>query len=57
MTLLTRTLLADRNSLSHMYDGAAARRLVQDILERYIPAFCEMRGAIQDRYAEQLPEL
>ena len=50
-------MLADRNSLSHMYDGAAARRLVQDILERYIPAFCEMRGAIQDRYAEQLPEL
>ena len=43
--------------MSHMYDGAAARRLVQDILERYIPAFCEMRGAIQDRYAEQLPEL
>ena len=50
-------MLADRNSLSHMYDGAAARRLVQDILERYIPVFCEMRGAIQDRYAEQLPEL
>lgn len=50
-------MLADRNSMSHMYDGAAARRLVQDILDRYLPAFQAMHGAVLARYSEQLPNL
>lgn len=50
-------MLADRNSMSHMYDGVAARRLVQDILDRYLPAFQSMHGAVLARYSEQLPDL
>lgn len=50
-------MLADRNSMSHMYDGTAARRLVQDILDRYLPAFQAMHGAVLARYSEQLPNL
>ena len=50
-------MLADRNSMSHMYDGTAARRLVQDILDRYLPAFQAMHGAVLARYSERLPDL
>lgn len=50
-------MLADRNSMSHMYDGAAARRLVRDILDRYLPAFQAMYTTVLARYSQQLPDL
>ena len=50
-------MLKDRNSMNHIYDGQAARDLVQTILERYIPAFQLLRASIAVRYAEQLEQL
>lgn len=50
-------MLKDRNSMNHIYDGQAARDLVQTILERYIPAFQLLRTSIAERYAEQLKHL
>lgn len=50
-------MLKDRNSMNHIYDGQAARDLVQTILERYIPAFQFLRASIAERYAEQLKHL
>lgn len=50
-------MLKDRNSMNHIYDGQAARDLVQTILERYIPAFQFLRASIAERYAEQLEQV
>ena len=50
-------MLKDRNSMNHIYDGQAARDLVQTILERYIPAFQLLRTSIAERYAEQLEQV
>lgn len=50
-------MLKDRNSMNHIYDGQAARDLVQTILERYIPAFQLLRASIAERYAEQLEQV
>ena len=50
-------MLKDRNSMNHIYDGQAARDLVQTILERYIPAFQLLRASIAERYAEQLEKV
>lgn len=51
------SMLKDRNSMSHIYDGAAARELVQAILNRYIPAFELLRSCIAERYAGLLDQL
>lgn len=51
------SMLKDRNSMNHIYDGQAARDLVQTILVRYIPAFQLLCASIAERYAEQLKHL
>ena len=43
-------MLSDRNNMSHVYDGNAARRLVQTILTDYIPAFQRVREGIMEWY-------
>lgn len=50
-------MLRDRNASTHIYDGEEVRRLAQRIIDRYIPAFEQMQGAIQTRYADVLNEL
>lgn len=45
-------MLNDRNSMSHEYDGNAARELVQTIIASYIPALCYVRDSIIKRYPE-----
>ena len=35
-------MLNDRNSMAHIYDGEAARRLVKRILGQYIPQFVKL---------------
>lgn len=47
-------MLKDRNDLTHMYDGGAARRLVQTILTNYIPAFEAMQTGILAHYDRNL---
>lgn len=45
-------MLKDRNDMAHLYDGAAAKRLVREILKRYIPAFQHMKAGIEEQYRD-----
>lgn len=47
-------MLRARNDMSHIYDGEAARRLVGEILEKYIPEFQKMKIALKEHYGEML---
>lgn len=51
------SMLKARNSISHIYDGSEAQRLVDVILHDYIPAFHILQDAILQRYAGLLDEL
>ena len=48
------SMLRERNSTTHMYDAAAAKELVRQILDRYIPVFLQIQEAIIQRYGDQL---
>lgn len=45
-------MLKDRNSMGHMYDGNAARRLARTIIDVYLPAFRHMERKIIKKYPE-----
>ncbi len=47
-------MLADRNDLTHIYDSGEAKRLVGEILERYIPEFVRLRDEVSERYSDVL---
>ena len=47
-------MLKNRNDLTHIYDAAAARRLVDVILKEYIPAFIKMQEGIEAYYSGEL---
>ena len=47
-------MLKARNDMTHIYDGDAAKRLVNDILYRYIPEFVKLRENIVGQYEEVL---
>lgn len=49
-------MLKARNDLSHMYNSQAARKLVEDILNKYIPAFLLMQEKIEKQYGDILAE-
>lgn len=44
------SMLRDRNLTTHLYDGAAARKLTETILSRYIPAFQGLQEALLQYY-------
>ena len=44
-------------NMAHIYDASAAGRLVQEILESYIPAFQKLRDSILVRYGDILDRL
>lgn len=50
-------MLKDRNDLAHIYDGAQAQRLVQAILNRYIPEFNKMDQEILALYGNQFEKI
>ena len=50
-------MLRDRNDLTHIYDGAQAKKLVEKILEKYIPAFVELQNNIEEQYKDVLDTL
>ena len=50
------SMLRDRNNTAHVYDGEAAKRLVGDIIERYIPEFVKMRGELLRRYGATISD-
>lgn len=47
-------MLKSRNDMTHIYDGDAARRLVGNILQRYIPEFVKLRKNIERIYEDIL---
>lgn len=50
-------MLKERNNMTHVYDGAEARRLVNTILERYIDVFLHMQTGIEQRYQNILDQI
>ena len=50
-------MLTDRNTMAHIYDSGAARRLVTTIIEEYIPAFDDLGRSICDRYGSELERI
>lgn len=47
-------MLRDRNTNVHIYDNKLAQDLIQRILNAYIPAFCQLRDGLMERYGELL---
>lgn len=47
-------MLKDRNDMSHIYDENAAKNLVKQILEKYIPQFIKLEEEIKARYGDLL---
>ena len=51
------SMLRDRNTLERSYDQEELRRIIDLILDRYIPAFEALRVSIEERYGEDLDTL
>ena len=51
------SMLRDRNDLTHISDGEQAQKLVNVILEKYIPAFVVLQENIEDQYKDVLDKL
>ena len=51
------SMLKNRNDMTYIYDGGAAKRLVRLIIEQYIPAFIQLRDEINSRYEDVLKEI
>ena len=47
-------MLRARNDMTHIYDALAARRLVDAVLQRYIPEFQKMKEGIESFYKDEL---
>ncbi len=50
-------MLKSRNDRTHIYDGDAAKRLVDNILHRHIPEFEKLRVSLIKRYRDVLPQI
>ena len=50
-------MLRARNDTAHVYNGQAARALVDTIIECYIPEFQHVQQAIIERYGDELDDL
>lgn len=51
------SMLRDRNDMTHIYNGEAARELVRRIIRQYIPEFVRVGMEIERRYGDILEEL
>ncbi|MCX4327421.1 MAG: HI0074 family nucleotidyltransferase substrate-binding subunit [Lachnospiraceae bacterium] len=47
-------MLKDRNDTAHIYDGDAAKKLTNRILEEYIPQFVKLEMEIRKNYGDTL---
>lgn len=50
------TMLNARNDMTYIYDGQAAKQIVNNILEEYIPAFEALKQDLERLYGERLQE-
>ncbi|MCC8024080.1 MAG: HI0074 family nucleotidyltransferase substrate-binding subunit [Clostridium sp.] len=51
------SMLKNRNDMSHIYDGNAAKRLVELIFQEYIPEFQKLKHNILNCYGETIKEI
>ena len=51
------SMLKERNDMTHIYDGNAAKRLVEKILKHYMPEFQKLQNMIAERYGKILENL
>ena len=47
-------MLSQRNNMTHLYDGQAAKNLADTIIREYIPAFRKLEESIRNRYEAML---
>lgn len=50
-------MLKSRNNMTHIYDGNAAKELVDVILKEYVPAFVKLQEGMEARYGERILEI
>ena len=48
------SMLRARNDMTHIYDGNAAKEMVNKILNEYIPAFIKLKDGIEEYYGENI---
>lgn len=51
------SMLRARNDMTHIYNGTAARRLVQVILDSFIPEFIQIQKGIEEYYEGNIPQV
>lgn len=51
------SMLRARNDMTHIYDGNAAKEMVEQILSAYIPEFQKLQQNILDAYGKQLESM
>lgn len=47
-------MLRERNDMAHIYDGEAAKLLVEKIIAEYIPEFVKLKTSLMDYYGDIL---
>lgn len=50
-------MLRERNNTAHIYNGEAAKKLTDRIIEEFIPEFINLKSGIEERYGEVLEKL
>lgn len=50
-------MLKSRNNMTHIYDGNAAKELVDIILKEYVPAFVRLQKGMEARYGDHILEI
>lgn len=50
-------MLGDRNNMAHIYDGNAAKKLVDRILTVYIPQFQQLETELNHYYGDRLTKI
>lgn len=50
-------MLKERNDMTHIYDGNAAKELMNRILREYIPQFLKLEEELVHYYGDMLSEM
>ncbi|MGN0352102.1 MAG: HI0074 family nucleotidyltransferase substrate-binding subunit [Roseburia sp.] len=50
-------MLKSKNDMTHIYDGNAAKELVDVILKEYVPAFVKLQEGMEARYGDRILEI
>lgn len=50
-------MLKSRNNMTHIYDGNAAKELVNEILNQFVPAFVRLKKGLIKKYGDHIYEI